>query len=387
MSVAPDAPPDPDRVIGHLRGDQPGRTVVFVAGLHGNEPAGVRALRRVFSALPAPGQVRGEVLALAGNLSALESGSRYVDDDLNRGWWPDAVDGSSRPVGESSEDLDRHEILSAIEPSLARTLHPPVIVDFHTTSGDSPPFITLGDTLRNRRFAEAMPLPIVLGLEEQLAATFLEYMNNRGCITLGCEGGRHDDPAAIDHLEAVAWIVLRQAGIVSARSVPGPDPRALLKTAARGHPRVVEVRYRLPVPPGRRLLMDPGFRSFQRVTAGERLGRWADGSVVLAPESGRLLMPLYQSQGDDGFFIIRDVRRHWLRVSAILRRLRVDRIAPLLPGVRRHPYIPDAVVVDRRIARWYTVEIFHLLGFRRRVEQGHELILSRRHFDQPGDWA
>ncbi|NIP77669.1 MAG: hypothetical protein GWM90_00080, partial [Gemmatimonadetes bacterium] len=45
-----------------------------------------------------------------------------------------------------------------------------------------------------------------------------------------------------------------------------------------------------------------------------------------------------------------------------------------------------AVVVDRRVARWYTVEIFHLLGFRRTVERRHELIMSRRHFDQPDDW-
>ena len=38
------------------------------------------------------------------------------------------------------------------------------------------------------------------------------------------------------------------------------------------------------------------------------------------------------------------------------------------------------------MARWYTVQIFHLLGFRREVEQGRSLILSRRHFDQPRDW-
>ncbi|NIP82429.1 MAG: aspartoacylase, partial [Gemmatimonadetes bacterium] len=83
-------------------------------------------------------------------------------------------------------------------------------------------------------------------------------------------------------------------------------------------------------------IMDPGYTSFQQVEAGQRLGHWGDGRPVVAPEGGRLLMPLYQEQGDDGFFLTRDVRRFWLAVSTLLRRIGVDRIAPLLPGVRSH---------------------------------------------------
>lgn len=132
--------------------------------------------------------------------------------------------------------------------------------------------------------------------------------------------------------------------------------------------------------------MEPGYRGFQPVKTGQRVGRGGDDRPVVAPGNGRLLMPRYQERGDDGFFIVRDVRRIWLAVSALLRRLRVDRLAPRLPGVRPHPYMAGAVIVDRRVARWYTVEVFHLLGFRREVERGHILILSRRHFDQPTDW-
>lgn len=373
---------DGDRVIGHRR-DLAGRTVVFVGGLHGNEPAGVEALHRVFAGLAAADEVRGEVLAVVGNRAALRRGVRFVDVDMNREWWPEAVVGPTPRVA-TAEDTERRALLEAIEPTLRRADGPPIVVDLHTASGDSPPFLTLGDTLRNRKLAQAIPLPMVLGLEEQLAATFLEYVNNRGCVTLGCEGGRHDDPAAVDHLEAVAWLVLAAAGVVDGARIPG-DPRTLLRDAARGHPAVVEVRYRHEVPRGRTFAMEPGFRSFQAVDAGQRLGAWGDGRPVVAPEGGRLLMPLYQTQGDDAFFLTRDVRRFWLGVSTLLRRFGVDRVAPLLPGVRRHPYIAGAVIVDRRVARWYTVEIFHLLGYRREVEQGHSLILSRRHFDGRGD--
>ena len=384
MSVAPDAPPDPRRVLGHLRGEAEGRTVIFVGGLHGTAPAGVAAIERLFEGLPGPESIRGEVLGVGGNLAGLAQGIRFVDEDLNRGWWPETVEGLA--TAESSEDLDRREILVLIEPLLQRAVRAPIIVDFHTTSGESPPFVTLGDTLRNRRFAKAIPVPVVLGLEEQLSATFLEYMNNQGCITLGCEGGRHEDPAAVDQLEAMGWLILVEAGVIAKGHVPEPDPRTLLEAVSRTFPRVVEVRHRHEVVRGRRFIMDPGHRSFQPVSEGERLGAFADGRPVHAPESGRLLMPQYQRLGDDGFFIVRNVRPVWLRVSALLRRLRADRAAVLLPGVRRHPYIANGVVIDRRIARWFTVDIFHLLGFRRRIEQGHELIMSRRHFDRPADW-
>lgn len=374
-----------ERVIGHARG-RPGRTVVFVAGLHGNEPAGVDALRRVFDRLPDADALCGEVLAVAGNVGALERRVRFVDTDMNRGWWPETVDREGLVHNAAAEDAERKALLAAMEPVLGRAAGPPIVVDLHTTSGDTPPFVTVGDTLRNRRFARRIPVPMVLGLEEQLAATFLEYVNNRGCITLGCEGGRHDAPTAVDRLEAVAWVALAGAGVVEPAAVPTPDPWTLLRSAARGCPGVVEIRYRHEVPRGRTFVMEPGFESFQRVDARQRLGSWGDGRPVVAPEGGRLLMPLYQEQGDDGFFIARDVRPFWLRVSSLLRRARVDRLAPLLPGVRRHPYIPGAVIVDRRVARFYTVQIFHLLGFRREVEQGTSLILSRRHFDRPADW-
>lgn len=380
-----DRPEAPARVLGHVRGYRPGATVVVVAGLHGNEPAGVEALERVVATFPPPSQVRGEVLAVAGNLGALAVGVRFLDSDMNRGWWPESLRSDARR--RTAEDEERRELLEVLDPAIRKSTGPAIVLDLHTTSGDTPPFLTLGDTLRNRRFAGDLPLPVVLGLEEQLAGTFLEYVNNRGCVALGCEGGRHDDPASADHLEAVTWLALVEAGVVDRAAVPVPDPWSSLEEACRGLPSVVEVRHRESVPRTRTLILDPGFRSFQKVRAGERLGEWDDGEAAVAPESGRILMPLYQSQGEDGYFIIRDVRKVWLRVSAVLRQARADRVAALLPGVRRHPYIANAVIVDRRVARWFAMGFFHLLGFRRRVEQGHELIMARRHLDTSQDRA
>jgi hypothetical protein len=55
-------------------------------------------------------------------------------------------------------------------------------------------------------------------------------------------------------------------------------------------------------------------------------------------------MPLYQALGDDGFFLVRKVKRFWLTFSALLRKLKVGHYMHLLRGVRRDPLnekLPD----------------------------------------------
>jgi hypothetical protein len=117
------------------------------------------------------------------------------------------------------------------------------------------------------------------------------------------------------------------------------------------------------------------------VSEGQVVARDARGDVRV-DQAGRLLMPLYQEQGQDGFFLIREFRPFWLFVSQLLRRLKVDRVAHWLPGVRRDPGLPDAVVVDKRVARWYALQLFHLLGYRKHEDAGPRLVVGRRRYDQ-----
>jgi hypothetical protein len=94
-------------------------------------------------------------------------------------------------------------------------------------------------------------------------------------------------------------------------------------------------------------------------------------------------MPLYQKQGDDGFFIVTKVRSFWLWLSALLRYARAGRIAHWLPGVSRVEGERHRVRVRRAIARWYSLELLHLLGFRRLAEEGDMLLMERRAHDLP----
>ncbi len=351
-----------------------------IAGLHGNEPAGVVALERLFAALSrrAPA-ARGEVVGIAGNLAALAAGRRYLSTDLNRAWTPRRI-AAIRAEQTDPEEREQAELLDALEDILRGREPEAIILDLHTTSAESIPFCTLGDTLRNRGFARRLVIPVVLGIEEQIHGALLEYLGARGPITVGVEGGQHDDPASIDYHEHVLWVALVEAGCLSRRDVPDFEERCAALVAARGDmAHFFEVTARHAVSPGDGFRMRPGFRNFDAIRSGQPLADDGGGTVP-APEAGHVFLPLYQEQGDDGFFVVRSIPAGWLGVSAALRHLRLHALVPFLPGVRRSRRRADTVIVDRRIARWHVVQAFHLLGYRKRHEAlGHYAFTRRRH--------
>jgi succinylglutamate desuccinylase len=384
------------RVVGRHRGDRPGPKLICLAGIHGNEPAGVHALRRVFAALASRGMpFSGELVGLAGNLEALQTGARYLERDMNRMWTDELVARALQPpeVGtaapgpgsgrgaEWQQVAELHTILAEEVKHECGEVH---LLDLHTSSADGVPFVCLGDTLRNRRFARAFPVPVLLGLEEQLDGALLEYLNDRGVITVGFEAGQHGAMHSIDRHEAGIWI-----GLASAGCFPGPVPeqvarsRRLLSAARGGLPKVLEILHRHALRPRDGFQMHPGFENFTPVRSGEILAE-DRGGLIRAPRDGRIMLPLYQGKGDDGFFLARRVAKFWLKLSAGLRLLRLERILPWLPGVRRLEGQDGRLLVDQRVARWYSLQIFHLLGYRKRRAQGKALIVSRRRHDLRG---
>ncbi len=373
------------RLLGSHGGDTAGPLVIGIGGIHGNEPAGVRALQQALEALRCSNApFRGRFVGLAGNRAALARGRRYIHEDLNRLWFPERIqrlrDGHGS-VDATSEEAEQRELLAALDTQLAQRNGPVVCLDLHTTSAAGSPFVVIGDTLLNRRFAFGLRAPVVLGLEERLESTILNYLGERGYVAVGFEGGQHDSPSAVTIHMAAIRSVLATAGCIRAKDFPAPhggrDGSAAEATEGRAAPVVVEIRDHHVIREGDDFVMEPGFTNFQPVERGQLLAR-DRGGPVLARESGQILMPLYQGQGRDGFFLVRRVRPFWLRVAERLRRLRFERFLPVLPGVRRYADHPATLVVDPRIARWFVVELFHLLGFRKRRSREGKLIVSRR---------
>jgi len=155
------------------------------------------------------------------------------------------------------------------------------------------------------------------------------------------------------------------------------EARERLATATKGLPQAVEVRHRHGLRDDDGFEMLPGFVSFQTISEGDLLGR-NDRGELRAPEGGGILMPLYQRQGNDGFFVIRKFSAFWLTVSAALRHLRFDALLPLLPGVHRDRDRPGTLRIERHVARLYALQIFHLAGYRKKRIEGDQLVVTRR---------
>lgn len=377
------------RRIGEYGNGESGPRLVFLGGIHGNEPAGIIALERVLNTLHAARPpFRGKMLALRGNLAALARSTRYIDEDLNRIWTPqrlNALAGGLPPEGaETAEEGEQRELFDILHPVLSDYRTPVYLVDLHTTSSESPPFLILEDTIRNRKLAQHLPAPLIMGLAELLEGTILNYAGESGISALAFEAGQHGQQRSVEHHVAAIWILLAAAGCLSASHVSGYEAhRALLAGAVQGLSRVFEVRFRYGIQPEEDFQMAPGYWNFRRIKRGDALACNCAGEIR-SPFSGYIFMPLYQSQGNDGFFIIRPLANSWLKLSHWLRRLKVEKCLSLLPGISKNPSAPFEVRVNPMIARWYVVEFFHLLGFRRTRIEGRRLIFTKRRHDFKG---
>jgi len=297
-----------ERVLGRVRGDAPGPMLLVVAGIHGNEPAGVLAARRVAAALAAGGTpLRGDVVFLAGNLTALQRGVRGVDRDLNRGWTRARIAGLSGGPAAAPEDCEQRQLFDAIEAACRAARGPITFLDLHTTSAPGIPFAMARDLPPQIAFARAFPLPILVGLLELVDATLLEFMRQEGHMTLGVEAGQNDAESSIDHHESVLWLALAAAGLTTPEAVPEHAQHSRRLADARGAlPHVMRIEHRHAITQADRFRMQPGFANIERVSRGQLLAHDRNGEIR-APEPGILFLPLYQAQGDDGFFLGREV--------------------------------------------------------------------------------
>jgi succinylglutamate desuccinylase len=374
------------RVLGRYDGQESGPLVLCLGGIHGNEPSGVHALGRVFNVLQrTQPRMRGTIVGLAGNLRGLEADTRFLDCDLNRIWTADRIAAIDTLEDGNAETLEQRELLETLRNVIGSHRGEVFFLDLHTSSAEGEPFACIGDTIRNRRFARSFPVPVILGLEEQLEGALLEYLNNLGVVTMGFEGGEHGAKSAVDYHEAAVWRGLVGAGCLNDEEIPETQhARRILHESRQGLPQWMGVRYRHAITEEDGFRMRPGYRNFRPVSKGEVVAEETANGEIETFYRARILLPLYQGKGNDGFFLVLDIRPGWLRVSRWMRRLRLDRIVHWLPGVSRVEGEPGAIRVNRKVARWATVEIFHLLGFRKRRIHGDAFVVRRRKYDLKG---
>lgn len=367
------------RLIFEHAGKKDEPVLVFIGGMHGNEPAGVEALERVFK-IDSQGGFHGSIYALRGNLTALMARRRYIAFDFNRVWTTENLNlVRNTPDGElRNELLELKKLDGVLSGILERHTGQKIIfLDLHTTSSESCSFLPFNDALMNREIAANFPVPLVLGIEEFLEGALMSYINDLGHAALAFEGGQHQDPAATDQHESFVRLILHFCRVKRLNKIDFELHLNRLKPPATVDAGFYEILYRHEIAFGTRFTMEPGFRNFDRVTTGQNLAL-QNGEEVLAPTSGRIFMPLYQPAGEDGFFIGRKVSAFWLRLSATLRKMKLQRILAALPGIEPHPVRTRCYLANPRITRLLSRQIFHLLGYRiKHLESGKLLLVQR----------
>jgi Succinylglutamate desuccinylase / Aspartoacylase family len=369
-----------NRILARIEGNSNGPTVILTGAIHGNEGTGVEALKTVIAEIEsAEDPINGNLLALIGNMAAFDRKVRFIEEDLNRIWSKKAASniesGEWNKTDTSHERSEQIELYDLVKDAFDRYNGPFVFVDLHSVSSRTVPFITIDDMLRNRQLASKFPVPVILGMEEFIQGSFLNRVNALGHMAIGFEAGRHDDPNTVSNHASFIRLVLHHSNVFHLEGdLLNIEEKQLDCNLGK---RFFEIRYRHELHSEDQFQMKLGYENFDPIKANELLAH-VKKIPLFAPFKGRLLMPLYQKMGNDGFFIARRVFVVALKSSEILRKFSWTRLLTILPGVRKDPDSKRWIRVNRHTARFLTIPIFHLLGYRCGRQSDKYLFFTRR---------
>jgi succinylglutamate desuccinylase len=299
-----------DRILGIVEGDPDGPTVVVVTGMHGNEFAGVDATQNIFDMLDGiRPRINGRLVALRANLPALKHRVRYLDEDMNRLWFPSIIEKvRATPKAElkSNERRQMKHLLPILDKIEKQSEGPVVLADVHTFSAEGSMFSITSSDPRQRKLLSNLYVPMVFGIEKSLRGTALGYYQQQGFISFGLEGGQHENELTEYNITASLLLLLHAVGAIEKQYVEKiKEYERHLKEHTQHLPVETELVYQHIIEPGDGFAMRPGYSNFEPIKKGEWLANDNEGKII-AQTDGYILMPLYQKQGNDGFFIIKE---------------------------------------------------------------------------------
>lgn len=201
-------------------GAAPGPEILVTALVHGNEYSGAIALAELLAAGWAP--ARGRVTLAFCNVAAFgrfdparPDASRFVDEDFNRVWAAEALDGPRR-----SAELARARQL---RPFVDRATH---LLDLHSMHEPCAPLLVTGTLARNIAFAQALRTAAQVivdgghadGVRMRDYGEFSNAQSDR--IALLLEAGQHWEPLALSTARDTLMRFLVRAGALAFGDVP-----------------------------------------------------------------------------------------------------------------------------------------------------------------------
>ncbi len=299
----------------------PGASLIVLGAVHGNETCGTQAIRRIIRDIEA-GQVRIE----AGNVTfvpvtnplAYVRKQRMGDRNLNRNLvpTPTPVEFEDRIANWLCPLLRQHDVLLDLH-SFHTAGAPFVMLGPEDNTGLIEPFAraveetSLARRLGVHRFVDGWLDTYASGVARRLAAGVsareadvsygvgtTETMRAQGGIALTLECGQHDDPAAPEVayqaiLNTLAHLHMSQAA--APEPVTGIEALRLFEVVDRVHADDEFAR---------------DWSSFDRLRAGDVIGRRHDGSEVVSGCDGYIVFPNPRAlPGQEWFYLAKSSTR------------------------------------------------------------------------------
>jgi len=305
-----------ERIISKYRGKNPGPLLIVFGGMHGNEPAGIKAIEMMAQMLEVEPitnldfEYNGTFLGMIGNLQAYHKNQRFIKQDLNRSFTKKNLEIVEREPESALKDefLEIKQILKVVRQTINEVNPDKVIVlDLHTTSSFGGIFTITPDDPESLRIAVELHAPVIKGMLKGIKGSTLHYFTKENfgveMIPVTFESGQHNEKLSINRAIAAITNCMRTIGSVSPEHVENQHDKLLIEHS-KNLPKVSELISKHNVNEGDNFMMHPNYNNFQRIQSGEVIAEDNEGPIE-APEDALLLMPLYQTQGEDGFFLIK----------------------------------------------------------------------------------
>lgn len=308
-----------ERIIGTYDNNNEGPLLFVFGGMHGNEPSGVLALEEMFEMLKREPETNpdfvfhGRIVGIKGNLAAFKENKRFIVKDLNRQFTLEnihRIQNAKNDAELDSEDKELRDLLELINEEIeAYDPKKLVFLDMHTTTAFGGIFSIATNDPESQRIAVELHAPVIRKLIDGIQGTTLHYFNKenfgRNTVAVTFESGQHDEALSIKRAIAAITNCLRSIGCVSADVVENKHDSILIEYS-KGLPKIADLLYCHSIAPSDDFKMKEGYKNFHHVKKDEVLAFDKNGEIR-SKNDGRILMPLYQKQGEDGFFIIKTI--------------------------------------------------------------------------------
>ncbi|WP_044399443.1 succinylglutamate desuccinylase/aspartoacylase family protein [Lacinutrix sp. Hel_I_90] len=291
------------RIIGTYSSDKKGPLLFVTAAVHGNEPSGIKALEHIFKILKSEKPtINGTVVGIIGNTTAAQKKVRFIDEDLNRTWTKQTIATNTKVTNEQKEMF---EIIETLQKFSESGFSERYFIDCHTTSSASLPYISVQEIGNNLAWAQRFPIHIIKGFSDIVKGTIDGYFSEKKLTGFAVEAGQHESKDAATYHEGIIWTALQEACDLNFEAL-SEIPKAVLKTK-RSTPsqKTFTIIYRHGLEDGDAFKMQPGYENFQPIKKGDFLAIH-NNKRIISQWDGYIFMPLYQEQGNDGFFVVQE---------------------------------------------------------------------------------